>query len=106
MGNEQLSGHGLSERLLSLRHLAAMHFRKEQWRYLGEVTGCHDLIRQHERLGVVHWGDNDYDACVLQILTAVVERCPDALPVIERYAEELCAGLDEDALSRATLTRL
>lgn len=94
------------DRILKLRHLLAMQFLEEHWATLGELTGCSEVIREHEKLGQVHWGDNAYDACVLKVLMTMVERCPEALPVIERYAREICDGCDEDALANATLTRL
>lgn len=95
-----------SDRILNLRRLMSLQFREEHWAHLGRMTDCVDLISSHDRLGELHWGDNGYDACVLHALTAIVDRCPEALILIEAYVERVCEATKDSELSNATLVRL
>lgn len=102
----QATQRATSERLLDLRHTTSLQFREEHWKRAGELTGCSDLVGCYHRLGQLHWGDHGYDACVLHVLTSIVERNPEALAILEELASTVCADAGEDAFAHATLTRL
>lgn len=95
----------ISERVLDLRHTTSMQFREEHWKRVGELTGCADLIDCHDQLGRLHWGDHGYDACVLHVLTSILERNPEALVILEELAASVCDEAEKGGLAWATLTR-
>ena len=95
----------INMRLLQLRRLMAREMLHEHWDYVGTITGCTDIISKHMELGERHWGGNAYDACVLQILSTIMERCPEKLAEIEEYVKSICTDLEAHQFTNATLVR-
>jgi AbiJ N-terminal domain 5 len=84
---------GLAKRLLSLRERVAAHFDGGDWEAIGLLTNCQKIISDHSRLlRSLHFGDDDYQSCVLDVLQQMSGRQPSALGIIESYLDEHYPG--------------
>ena len=73
-------------KLIELRRVVASAFSAGNWGELGLLTGCSDIIDDHERLlRSLSWGDDDYDGNVLAVLKMMFERHPANLEMVEGY---------------------
>jgi len=53
-------------------------FNEGRWRELGLIVGKSKLIENHPRLlRSLHWGDDDYDGCVIEVVPKVLGRTRD-----------------------------
>lgn len=69
--------------ILALQRAVASQFTETDWMELGYETGEHELIQRHDRLlRSLRFGDDDYGACVFQILKHFSEQNPEALQVL------------------------
>ncbi len=85
--------------------MMAQELLREHWEEVGRITGCDDVIVQHEELGDMHWGGNKYDARILQVLAEVADRCPEKLDELEQFVEAICAVEEGHEYSNVTLIR-
>src|SRR5690606_22688952 len=59
--------------LVAVQHCIAATFDAAKWTELGHMTGTAENIDGHHRLlRSLHWGDDDYDDCVYQVLPGVL----------------------------------
>lgn len=69
--------------MLALQRAVASQFTETDWMELGYEAGEHEYIQGHNRLlRSLRFGDDDYGACVFQVLRYFSEQCPDALQVV------------------------
>lgn len=62
---------------LALRRAVTAKFTETEWTDLGLLTGTSEIINSHPRLyQSLHWGDEDYERCVGQVLDSIFERVP------------------------------
>jgi hypothetical protein len=99
MGIEQIHYDGkLAGRLtLALQKAIIADFSAGDWHEIGHATGHHTYITRHDRLlRSLSWGDDDYGACVFQILDHITRHDPDALSKFIEH-EKLRAALEVSA---------
>jgi hypothetical protein len=54
-----------------------------QWQELGQITGELDVINGHSRLlRSLSFGDEDYDACVAEVVSSICEKSPENIEII------------------------
>ncbi len=76
LGDSKLSG----KLMLAVQRAVVSQFTETDWLELGYETGEHDYIEWHHRLlRSLRFGDDDYGACVFQVLKYFSEQAPDAL---------------------------
>ena len=96
----------LADRLLALRKLATDHFLEEDWQTLASQTSTEEIINCHNPpLGRINWGEDAYDAVVLQVLEQVAARDLNHLTVFEAYAANCVRQRGSSPFSRASLLR-
>lgn len=96
----------LSDRLLALRRVATNHFLEEDWKTLASQTSTQEIINCHNPpLGRINWGDDAYDALVLQVLEQVAARDLHHVTVFETYAVNCVRQRGSSPFSRASLLR-
>lgn len=72
-----------SKLMLALQRAVASQFTETDWMELGYETGEHEYIQSHSRLlRSYRFGDDDYGACVFQVLKHFSEQNHDALQAI------------------------
>lgn len=65
------------KRLLALRRAIAAKFDEENWRDIALLTDSGEMISNHPRLlRSLSFGDDDYAACVSEILPAIIDKDP------------------------------
>jgi AbiJ N-terminal domain 5/Abortive infection C-terminus len=90
--------------MLALQKAVVENFDKTDWIELGYLTGKSDVIEGHGRLlRSLHWGDDDYGACVFDVLRSFADRDIAALeavinhknirPYLEAHAFDLLGQL-------------
>jgi hypothetical protein len=78
-----------SKLLIPLKREVAARFNSNHWLELGAITGELELIQNHSRLlRSLHFGDDDYEGCVLDVLITLAQRNPSNLPTIESYLQQ------------------
>ena len=86
-------GIALGKRLIALRERIVANFDAGNWEEIGLMTGHSRVIDNHSRLlRGLHWQDEDYSGNVLNVLTTIATRNPNAIPVIESYVDEKYPG--------------
>lgn len=69
--------------MLALQRAVTSQFTETDWMELGYETGEHDYIQCHNRLlRSLRFGDDDYGACVFQVLKYFSEQNIDALQAV------------------------
>lgn len=65
---------------------AAVEFTADDWRTVGRLTGCSDIIVGHSRLlRALSWGDPDVPDNAVEVLNRIVALDPDNLDIVENY---------------------
>jgi hypothetical protein len=99
MGIEQIHYDSkLAGRLtLAIQKAIVANFSVGDWHEIGHATGHHDYVTRHDRLlRSLNWHDEDYGACVFQVLTYLTQRDPDALNRFIEH-EKIRAALEANA---------
>lgn len=97
----------LADRLLALRRVAVDHFREEDWRKLASQTSTETIVGGHNPpLGRVNWGEEAYDALVLEVLERIAQIDESNIDVFEEYAVECCSQKKKAPFCEASLLRL
>lgn len=74
------------KKIIPLKDTIVENFTLENWLELGTVTGCTDLVRNHDRLlRSMRFGDEDYAGCVLDVLFSIVQREEANFDFIQDY---------------------
>lgn len=82
--NEPLIG----MQIVALKNRIVGEFNESHWCELGLLTGHLDRIERHGRLfRSLHFGDDDYEGNVLQVLKEMVDKDPGNLAVITDFVE-------------------
>lgn len=93
--------------LLPLKRQIADRFDSSNWLELGTVTGTLDLIQNHSRLlRALHFGDEDYEGCVLDVLIKIVGREPNNFSAIESYLHDTFEDFAKNISSENTKQRI
>lgn len=83
--------------LIALKRCLAVTFDEARWRELGYMTDQITLVEGHARLlRSLHWGDPDYDSCVMQVIPVIVGREFERLEEVAEFVglEEWLRGND------------
>ncbi len=79
----------IRQKLLSFKRTILTTFSKSAWLELGVLTSCTQLIEKHSRLlSSLYFGDDDYEKCVIDVLTQIVLRDLDNVEIIEGYLKD------------------
>jgi hypothetical protein len=80
-------------KIVDLKNIAVAHFTSSNWLELGTLTNQYDLVDGHGRLlRSLSFGDDDYDGCAIQVLTAISEAADENLGEIEEYVTSRFGG--------------
>jgi hypothetical protein len=62
-------------------------FSESDWYSLGQITGALDVVKAHSRLlRALDFGDQDYPACVTEVLGGIFEKTPETIDdVIDHF---------------------
>ena len=72
--------------VLALKRCIAESFDASKWQELGYLTNSREVIEGHPRLfRSLHFGDEDYDGNVLQVIPIIINDDPERLRVVERF---------------------
>lgn len=73
-----------AKELLEIKNQIIKNFSRADWTELGFLLGCSELIVSHDRLlRSLYFGDEDYDANVLEVLARIIEKDPKNLEEIK-----------------------
>ena len=96
----------ITRRLLHLKRVICKSFTESNWRELGMVTQCSEIVEKHSRLlRSLYFGDDDYDACVIEVLENIVRRDKKNIDMIENYVVEATEGANGILDAPAVLNR-
>ena len=85
----------ITRRLLQLKRVVCEKFTDSNWRELGLLTQCKEMIENHPRLlRSLYFGDDDYESCVIDILENIVIANNKNIDIIENYLMEVASGTD------------
>jgi hypothetical protein len=60
--------------LIEVKNQIAEHFTESDWLELGIILDLSDIIEKHPRLlKSLRFGDDDYEGCILKVLTRIIE---------------------------------
>lgn len=77
------------KKIIPLKDVIVEKFSAENWLELGTYTACLDIVQGHQRLlRSLHFGDEDYSGCVLEVLITIVGREEANFEFIENYVHE------------------
>ena len=77
----------LGHRIIALRERIVSNFTYPDWEELGFLTGTTDIISGHPRLlRSLHWGDEDYDGNVLNVIGTIAQKDP---ALLDRFVAEV-----------------
>lgn len=97
----------ITSRLLPLRDDIARHFDANNWLELGTLTNALDIVQNHDRLlRSLRFGDDDYNGCVLDVLTQLLRRDPNNLAAVESYLARQFADCAPNVSSVVTQNRI
>ena len=72
--------------IIALKKAIVSTFDDANWRELGYLTDCIDMISGHPRLlRSLHWGDDDYEGCVITMIPRVLGEDFEKLEIVEEY---------------------
>ena len=81
----------LGKAVLAIKRCVVETFGYPEWQELGYLTDSDELIAGHSRLlRSLHFGDEDYDGNVLEVLTQIIDGDLGQLQIVEDFV-----GLDE-----------
>ncbi|MEM7689759.1 MAG: hypothetical protein AAF291_12125 [Pseudomonadota bacterium] len=93
--------------LLPIKRQVSAHFGSSNWLELGTVTGALDVIQNHPRLlRALHFGDEDYEGCILDVLIKIVERDPQNITAIQEYLHDTFDDLAKNISSEVSEQRI
>lgn len=96
----------ITRRILHLKRVICKSFTESNWRELGMVTQCSEVVENHSRLlRSLYFGDDDYDACVIAVLEDIVRRDKSNIDAIENYVVEVAEGTNGMLDAPAVLNR-
>lgn len=76
----------LRKKLLPLKDVAVANFTREHWLELGTITNCLDIVQGHGRLlRSLYFNDEDYPACAIEVLIAILEKENENFAFVEEY---------------------
>jgi len=80
----------LANRVLACRdRIVTSEFDDGDWTEVGLRTGLDAIIDGHHRLRrSLRWGDSDYSACVLDVLSSMADRDPSSLDIVEAVLDK------------------
>lgn len=82
-----------AKRLLYLKRAIFECFSATNWRELGLVTQCSNIIEGHSRLlRSLSYNDNDYESCVIDVLEQMARYNRNSLDEAEKYVAGLAEG--------------
>ena len=95
-----------AKRLLNLKRVVCACFSETNWRELGMLTQCTEIIEGHPRLlRSLSWGDKDYESCVIEVLENLARKDKEKLDAAENYALEVAGGQTELVDAPAVLNK-
>ncbi|HHW40228.1 MAG TPA: abortive infection family protein [Syntrophomonadaceae bacterium] len=72
--------------VLALKRAVEATFDREKWMELGYLTDSIGIIEMHPRLlRSLHWGDQDYGACILEVLPKILGDNLENLRIVEEF---------------------
>lgn len=86
--------------MLAMQRALVSEFNATDWHELGYLTGFHDYIRGHDRLlRSLSFGDEDYGACVFQVLSHFAGHDTRALVAVIEHGK-IRPHLERDQLTK------
>lgn len=90
-------------KIVELKNIAVANFTSSHWLELGALTDQYDLVENHSRLlRSLSFGDDDYEGCAIQVLTAMAEAGEQNLAEIDQYVTSRFGGGGTSISSSAT----
>lgn len=72
--------------LIEIKNIISRQFTKSDWLELGYTLDCYAIINDHDRLlRSLSFGDDDYEASILDVLTKIIRKNPKSLKEIKSY---------------------
>lgn len=72
--------------VLLIKRYISTNFSEGNWDEIAYLTGCKNIIYNHSRLlRSLHFGDEDYDACIFDVLENILKKDPANLQIIIDY---------------------
>lgn len=72
--------------ILALKKAIIATFDDAKWRELGYLTDSINIVSGHPRLlRSLHWGDDDYEGCVLTVIPQIIGDDSEKLEIVERF---------------------
>ncbi|RAJ89922.1 hypothetical protein LX87_05611 [Larkinella arboricola] len=72
--------------IIDIKNQIASNFKKSDWLDFGYTLDSYDIIDNHSRLlRSLSFGDDDYEANILEVLTAIFERDPKNFNAVKTY---------------------
>lgn len=79
-----------NNKIVAWKKVAESKFNESNWRELGTLTNCYEVVDNHPRLLRSYgFGDPDYPGNVLDVLRTMLESDGDNEEVIESYIDDL-----------------
>lgn len=90
--------------VVALKRAIDATFNESSWRELGLLTNSSAVLENHARLfRSLHWGDPDYEACVIEVLPDVLGKDFENEQVVTEFVELEPWLRDHDPKLHATL---
>ena len=88
------------QHILQLTQTIRQSFNESDWKIIGLKTKCSDIINSHPRLlRSLSWGDNDYEGCIVDVLSAMAKRDVNNLGILEQHILTNNANGHENGMS-------
>jgi hypothetical protein len=72
--------------IIALKKAIVSTFDDAKWRELGYLTDSIDMISGHRRLlRSLHWGDDDYEGCVITMIPRILGENFEKIEIVEEY---------------------
>jgi hypothetical protein len=85
-------------RIIKPKARIGANFADQHWHEVALLSGHPEIIQNHSRLlRSLSFGDPDYDACILDVLSDMVRLDTKVLDTIDRYIDETFAGKENGA---------
>ncbi len=84
----------ISQKLIEVKDTIVANFTESDWQSLGLVTNSSDVVNGHSRLlRSLSFGDDDYEASAVRVLTVMAENNPEnasriAAYVLKKYGQQ------------------
>ena len=90
-------------KIVELKNTAVANFTSSHWLELGTLTDQYDMVDNHPRLlRSLSFGDDDYEGCAIQVLTAMAEAGEQNLAEIDHYVTSRFGGGGTSVSSNST----